>query len=110
MAKFESHAGEALPAYPATVAKNEFGRVLDAALEHGAVAITRHDAVKAVLVSAEEYRRLKGDRPIDTLREEWDALYEEMQTPAWRKAALRAFASTPEELGRAAVKSARKRG
>src|SRR5579859_697735 len=100
----DRYAGEALPSYPATVAKNEFGRVLDAALEHGAVAITRHDTVKAVLVSAEEYRRLKGEKPIDTLREEWDAMFEEMQKPGYRQAMRRAFAATPEELGRAAVR------
>src|SRR5256885_6322222 len=101
MAKFDdSHAGEALPLYSATVAKNEFGRVLDAALEHGAVAITRHDTVKAVLVSAEEYRRVKGGKPIDRLREEWDALQAEMQTPAARADARRAFAPTPQGLGR----------
>jgi antitoxin Phd len=106
----ETRAGESLPLYSATEAKNEFGRVLDAALEHGAVAITRHDNVKAVLVSAEEYRRLLGAKPIDTLRDEWDALLSEMQTPAARSAVRRAFAATPEELGRAAVKRARKRG
>ena len=59
MAKFDdSHAGEALPLYSATVAKNEFGRVLDLALEHGGVVITRHNNPKAVLLSASEYQAL----------------------------------------------------
>jgi len=102
--------GEPLLAFSATAAKNEFGRVLDAALEHGAVAITRHDTPKAVLVSAEEYRRLTGNKEINRLSERWDALLEEMQTPAARKGVRAAFAASPEELGRAAVRAARKRG
>ena len=40
-----------MPTFSATDAKNEFGRVLDTALEKGAVVITRHDAPKAVLLA-----------------------------------------------------------
>ena len=57
---FHHRSGErvAMPTFTATVAKNEFGHVLDTAVEKGAVAITRHDAPKAVLLSIDEYDAL----------------------------------------------------
>jgi prevent-host-death family protein len=99
----------------ATEAKNEFGRVLEAAMEHGAVAITRHDAPKAVLVSVEEWNALveatQSARVLDSLAGEFDALYQRMQAPAARKASKALFAASPAELGKAAVTmAARRRG
>ncbi len=101
-----------LPAFTATVAKNEFGRVLDAAIENGAVAITRHDAPKAVLMSMATYDALTGAgaRSLDVLTEEFDALLAQMQTPKARRGMTRAFNATPSQLGQAAVAAARKRG
>lgn len=95
----------------ATYAKNEFGRVLDTAIERGAVAITRHDTAKAVLVSMDEFNALVSSRDgdLDTLSNEFDALLSKMQTSNARKGMKRAFDASTAELGQAAV-AARKRG
>lgn len=92
----------------ATTAKNEFGRVLDTALQHGAVAITRHDAPRAVLLDIEEYEALvsAGRAPLERLTAQFDALLDGMQRPAARAAVRSAFAASPAELGRAALKGA----
>jgi antitoxin Phd len=101
-----------MPTFTATTAKNKFGRVLDLAVEKGAVAITRHDTRKAVLLSVAEYDALvaAGGRTLDTLTAEFDQLLARMQTPAARKGMAEAFGAAPTRLGRAAVAAAKKRG
>lgn len=85
-----------LPAFAATEAKNEFGQVLETALRSGAVAITKHDAVKAVLLSVEEYEKLLPPAgELDLLTAEFDALLGEMQTARARQAAWDAFHAPP---------------
>jgi prevent-host-death family protein len=100
-----------VPAIAATRFKNELARVLEQVMRGGAVAITRHDAPKAVLMDYEEFVALTRDRApvLNDLVVEYDTLLERMQTPAARKAMDKAFNATPEQLGRAAVKAARKR-
>ncbi|HXO28467.1 MAG TPA: type II toxin-antitoxin system Phd/YefM family antitoxin [Thermoanaerobaculia bacterium] len=116
MAKPISHhrGGEraAMPTFTATDAKNEFGRVLDTALEKGAVVITRHDAPKAVLLAIGEFDALvaAGERTLDTLTGEFDELLARMQTSTARRGMADAFNATPARLGRAAVAAAKKRG
>ena len=97
-----------VPSVAATRLKNEFGAVLEQAAR-GAVAITRHDAPKAVLVSYEEFRALVNARSqsLGELDAEFDALLERMQTPKAKKGLASAFAASPAELGRAAVASAK---
>jgi antitoxin Phd len=111
---FHNRKGErvAMPTFTATAAKNVFGRVLDTAVEKGAVAITRHDAPKAVLLSIAEFDALvsAGGRTLDTLAAEFDERLARMQTPRARKGMADAFAATPTRLGRAAVAAAKKRG
>jgi len=108
---FRNSLGELVdvPAVAATRLKNEFGAVLEQALRGGAVAITRHDAPKAVLVSYDEFQALIKARSHDLndLSAEYDVLLARMQAPAARKAMNAAFNATPAELGRAAVKAAR---
>ena len=96
------------PQIPASVAKNTFGRVLDRVAREGRVAITKHDEPCAVLISIDEYRALVGaeEMALNTLSAEFDALFERMQEPGAAVAMQRAFAMTPGELGRAAVKDA----
>ncbi len=96
----------------ATDAKNEFGRALDTVLRGAAVVITRHDAPKAVLISLQEYTRLKGAgaAQLDRLTDEFDALLAGMQRPASRAGMKAAFGASPKQLGRAAVAAARTRG
>ena len=97
-----------LPAIAATKAKNEFGAVLEQAVTEGAVAITRHDTPKAVLMSYVEFSSLVNarTRSLDDLTAEFDDLLARMQKPAARKGVGLAFHASPTELGRAAVAAA----
>jgi len=96
----------------ATVAKNEFGRILESVIRGGTVVITRHDAPKAVLISVEEFDALSraNQAKLDTLSGEFDALLARMQTPAARAGMKAAFGASPRQLGKAAATAARKRG
>lgn len=99
-----------IPTVAATKVKNEFGAILEQANHGGAVAITRHDTPKAVLLSYEEFASLVKvrSRTLDDLGTEFDTLLARMQTPKARKGVEAAFKASPAELGRAAVKAARK--
>jgi prevent-host-death family protein len=95
-----------------TEAQNSFGKVMGRVQRGAVVGITRHDEVSAVLISAETYEALLAQRwdPLDKLRDQFDRRFAAMQT-AESQAGVRAlFAATPQELGRAAVNGARKRG
>jgi antitoxin Phd len=111
--RFRNHRGELVeaPTFSASDAKNAFGRVLDAAARTGMVTITRHDEARAVLLSIEEYRALAGARQnaLDTLSGEFDAMLARMQAPGARKAMQSAFDAPAAELGRIAVKRARRK-
>jgi prevent-host-death family protein len=97
-----------ISAVAATKVKNEFGAILEQTLQNGAVAITRHDAPKAVLLSLAEFESLvkERSRSLNDLNEEFDDLLARMQTPPSRKGVETAFTATPEQLGRAAVSAA----
>jgi antitoxin Phd len=92
----------------ATRVKNEFAAILDQASSGGAVAITRHDTPKAVLISYEEFESLVKARAhtLDDLSAEFDGLLARMQTPEARQGLETAFNASPAELGRAAVGAA----
>ena len=95
----------------ATKVKNEFGAILEKTMHSGAVAITRHDTPKAVLLSIAEFESLMKERcrSLDDLNAEFDGLLARMQTSKARKGVDAAFNASPAELGRAAVKAAKKR-
>ena len=94
----------------ATKVKNECGTILDKATRDGAVAITRHDTPRAVLLSYEEFESLAQarSRNLNSLSEDFDTLLEAMQSPKAKKAMKAAFEASPAELGRSAVKAAAK--
>ncbi|MCC7123824.1 MAG: type II toxin-antitoxin system Phd/YefM family antitoxin [Acidobacteria bacterium] len=95
----------------ASVAKSEFGRVLETALHGGAVVITRHNAPRAVLISVEQFNAMStADTTLDTLDHEFDALLDRLQTPAVRRGLKTAFAASGNDAGKAAVAAVRKRG
>jgi len=96
------------PQISASVAKNSFGRILDRVAKEGRLAITKHDEPCAVLISIEKYRALVGAEAVtlDTLSDEFDALFERMQKRGTAAAMRKAFALTPAQLGRCAVKEA----
>ncbi len=95
---------------PATRLKNEFGTIFEQAVRGGAVAITKHDTARAILISVEEFEALVRERShsLDALSGQFEGLLARMQTPAARKSVAAAFNASPKALGRAAVKAARK--
>lgn len=91
--------------------KNEFGAIFEKAALGQPVAITKHDTPKAVLISYEEFASLIQSRraELNQLSAEFDTMLQEMQAPKARKGMAAAFNASPVELGRAAVKVARKK-
>jgi antitoxin Phd len=110
---FKNSRGELVdvPTVAATRVKNEFGRILEQATHSGAVAITRHDTTKAVLLSVAEFESLVSarSRTLDVLSNEFDELLASMQTQKSRKGMKAAFNASPAQLGRASVRGARKK-
>jgi len=106
---FRNNHGELvdIPSVASTEVKNAFGTMLDRVAAGGAVAITRHDAPRAVLVSYEEFQSLARSRAtsLEALDAEFDDLLDRMQTPKAKKGVATAFDATPAALGRAAVKA-----
>lgn len=107
---FRNSAGELVdvPSVPASRFKNEFGAIFERATHGGAVAITRHDAPKAVLISYAEFKALVETRApaLDALSARFDDMLARMQTPQARKAVAAAFGASAATLGRSAVKAA----
>ena len=108
---FRNRDGELVdvPSIAATRFKNEFGAIFEQAALGGAVAITKHNTPKAVLLSYAEFEALtRASSPVlDELEHEFDALLAGMQTPSAKAGVAAAFEASPEELGRAAVEAAR---
>ena len=77
----------------------------------GAVAVTKHDEPKAVIISLDDFKALStgAARELNSLASDFDALLDHMQTREARAGMKRAFDASPEELGKAAVRAARKR-
>jgi prevent-host-death family protein len=100
-----------LPTVTATELKHSTADVLDQVSGGKAVAVTRHDKPRAVLISVEQYQELTGGDGdwLARLHEEYRGMLDRMQTPEQKEAALRLFAATPEELGAAAVRGAQRR-
>lgn len=110
---FRNSRGELVdvPTVAATRVKNEFGQILEQATHNGAVAITRHDKTKAVLLSLAEFESLVSarSRTLDALSNEFDELLAGMQTQKSRKGMKAAFNASPAQLGRASVKGSRRK-
>ncbi|MEZ0362283.1 type II toxin-antitoxin system Phd/YefM family antitoxin [Mycobacterium sp. pUA109] len=97
-----------VPTVAATRFKNEFGTIFEQAAANGAVAITKHNTPKAVLLSVAEFEALtRSSAPeLDELSDQFDALLERMQRPESQAAVATAFDADPAQLGRTAVKAA----
>jgi antitoxin Phd len=106
---FRNNLGELvdIPSIASTEVKNAFGTMLDRVAGGGPVAITRHDAPRAVLISFDEFQSLAQSRmhALDALDAEFDGLLDRMQTQKAKKGMAAAFDATPAMLGRAAVKA-----
>ena len=92
-------------AVSATVAQNEFGRILNNALQGRVIVISRHNAPSAVLISADRYRELTQgtSNRLDLLTQQFDMLVERMQSPSARVAMQSAFDASPDALSQAAA-------
>jgi len=99
-----------LPTISATVLKNSTADVLDQLAPDRAVAITRHNKPRAVLLTVDHYDALLAGQThwLAELHAEYRGMLAKMQSPEQRAGALRAFNASPEELGAAAVRAARK--
>jgi len=91
--------------------KNKFGAIFEKAALGQPVAITKHDRPKAVLISYEEFASLIQSRgaELNQLSAEFETMLQGMQSPKARKGMAAAFGASPAEMGRAAVKAARKK-
>ena len=100
-----------LPTITATELKNATADVFEQLAAKQAIAITRHEKPRAILLSVEQYEALTGPRPewLEKLHEEYRGMLERMQGPEQRVAAERAFNATPEQLGKAAVWAAQEK-
>lgn len=100
-----------LPTITATELKNATADVFEQVAARRAVAITRHEKPRAVLLSVEQYEALTGGQPdwLGKLQEEYRGMLERMQGPKQKAAAKRLFEATPEELGEAALRAAQRR-
>ncbi len=98
--------------YTATEAKNEFGHMLDQAIQGATIVITKHDAPRAILISMDKFTALQQapQLKLDTLSAEFDAVLARMQSTTARVGMERAFNASPKELGKAALGAVRKRG
>jgi prevent-host-death family protein len=100
----------------ATHAKNRFGEILERVRNLGPVFIARHGKAQAVVLNIDSYNTLvqKGrgrhEEHLDTLRDEFDALYAEMQGRRSRDAVSRLLSAPAETLNQVSAKRAKKRG
>lgn len=100
-----------LPTITATELKNTTADVFEQVAAQRAVAITRHEKPRAVLLSVDQYEALTGQRPdwLEKLHEEYRGMLDRMQGPEQRAAADKLFKATPKELGEAALWAARQK-
>jgi len=98
-----------MPTISATELKNATADVFEQVAARRAVAITRHDKPRAVLLSIDQYEALTAQHNppwLEKLHEEYIGMLDRMQGPEQRAAAEKLFKATPEELGEAALWSA----
>jgi prevent-host-death family protein len=101
-----------MPSITATELKNATADVFEQVASRRAVAITRHDKPRAVLLSVEQYEALTGQQNpdwLEKLHEEYRGMLDRMQGPEQRAGAEKLFRATPEELGQAALWAAQQK-
>ena len=108
--RFRNARGELveLESVPATRLKNEPATIIDRVAAGKAVAITRHNSARAVILSYDDFLQLAQAREpsLGALSARFDQLLAGMQAPRAKKALAAAFASSPEDLGESAVAAA----
>lgn len=97
-----------LPAVSATHLVAGMQKVTSAVMTHGAVVVTRHDEPAMVLMSIDRYLALEqaAEPDLDALTRQFDDMFARMQGDEAAQAMEDAFAMSPAELGKAAVRAA----
>jgi hypothetical protein len=97
-----------LPAFSATRLVAGMQKVTSAVMAHGAVVVTRHDEPAMVLMSIDRYLALEqaAEPDLDALTQQFDDMVARMQGDQAAQAMEDAFAMSPAELGKAAVRAA----
>ena len=97
-----------LPAVSATKLVAGMQKVTSAVMTHGAVVVTRHDEPAMVLMSIDRYLALEqaAEPDLDALTRQFDDAFARMQGDEAAQAMEDAFAMSPAELGKAAVRAA----
>lgn len=98
-----------MPSVSATHLVAGMQKVTSTVMAQGAVVITRHDEPAMVLMSVDRYLKLEqaAEPNLDALTRQFDDMYAAMQGERAAAAMADAFAMTPLQLGRAAVRAAR---
>lgn len=94
-----------------TEVQRALGSVLDRVAEGSIITITRRGKPAAMLIPVATCEPQPVEQPdlLAALRASFDERFARMQTPEARARVDALFAATPEELGRAAVKAAKRR-
>ena len=97
-----------LPAVSATRLVSGMQKVTSDVMTHGAVVVTRHDQPAMVLMSIDRYLALEqaAEPDLDALTQQFDDMFSRMQGDEAAQAMSDAFAMSPAELGKAAVRAA----
>jgi prevent-host-death family protein len=95
------------PQVSSTQLQNRFGGVMETLRTSGTIVIERHERPAAVLLSIEEFDRLRAGaapaRQLDMLTAEFDALVANLQSPQVAAGLQAAFSATPAALAKAAA-------
>ena len=100
----------------ATVAKNRFGAILRRARTGEPVVISKRGIPEFVVMEYQRYHSLvhntrgRDEQQLDALRDEFDALYAQMQSSKSRQGVDRLLAASAGSLNQTAAKRARSRG
>ena len=103
----EHHSTRLVP-FTRTELAGELPKVSRTVLARGEVIITSHNRPEMVLMTVDRYRELQeASRPsLKALDQEFEALFQSMQTPASREGAQAAFGMRGDELGQIALRAA----
>jgi prevent-host-death family protein len=103
-------AAGAIESVTVTELKQRTREVMQRIAEHKAIAIRRHKGTAAVLISAADYTQfvqLKRER-LDLLTQRYDDMVARMGTAKAAAGVDALFKATPEDLGQAAVRAAKR--
>jgi prevent-host-death family protein len=101
---------EAIESFTITELKEQAREVIDLVAVRKAIAILRHRTPEAVLIPVDDYIelvKLRRER-LNVLTQRYDEMVSRMRTPEAAAGVDALFNATPEELGRAAVKAAKR--